>query len=148
MGDGVSDIMEFIEMTYSVLICDDDHGLAAKCVDQVQKIAPKNYKIRDAPSTEDVCDAVSELLRRRKAVRGGYPYKRQQCLFDQNDILIIDYDLIHVDAERAQHTGEGIGRLARMYSDCAVVVVFNQFDQVDFDLSLRGHLESHADLLI
>ena len=133
-------------MTYSVLICDDDYRLAAKCVEQVRKIAPKNYKIRDAPSTGEVCCAVNELLHRRKAVRAGRPYERQQRLFDQKDILIIDYDLIQVDDDRAQHTGEGIGRLARMYSDCAVVVVFNQFDQFDFDLSLRGHLESHADL--
>ena len=133
-------------MTYSVLICDDDYRLAAKCVEQVRKIAPKNYKIRDAPSTDKVRHAVNVLLRRRKTMHGDDPGEREKCLFDQNDILIIDYDLILVDDDRTQHTGEGIGRLARMYSDCAVVVVFNQYDQFDFDLSLRGHLESHADL--
>ena len=138
--------MEFIEMTCSVLICDDDRELAVECVDKIQKIELNNYEFREAPSPRDVRDAVNELLRRRKTVRGGHPYERQQCLFDQNDILIIDYDLTHIDDDRAQHTGEGIGRLARMYSDCAVVVVFNQFGQVDFDLSLRGHLSSHADL--
>ena len=146
MGDGVSDIMELIEMTYSVLICDDDDILAAERVERIKKIAPRNYEIRDAPSAKEMCGAVSELLRRRKIIRGGHLYVPEPCLFDQKDILIIDYDLIHVDDERAQHTGEGIGRLARMYSDCAVVVVFNQFGQVDFDLSLRGHLASHADL--
>ena len=133
-------------MTCSVLICDDDHELAVECVDKLQKIEPTNYEFREAPSLCDVRGAVNELLRRRKTFRSGHPCERKQCLFDQNDILIIDYDLIHIDDDRAQHTGEGIGRLARMYSDCAVVVVFNQFDQVDFDLSLRGHLASHADL--
>ena len=132
-------------MTCSVLICDDDRGLAAECVERIKEIAPKNYEFQAASSADDMRNAVNELLRRRKAVRVGHPRRPQQCLFDQNDILIIDCDLFHID-DRAQHTGEGIGRLARMYSDCAVVVVFNQFDQVDFDLSLRGDLASHADL--
>ena len=133
-------------MTYSVLICDDDRKLAAERVERIRKIAPRDYyEIRDAPSAKEVRGAVNVLLNRRKAVRAGQGYKRQKCLFDQN-ILIIDYDLIHVDDARAHHTGEGIGRLARMYSDCAVIVVFNQFSQFDFDLSLRGHLASHADL--
>lgn len=132
-------------MTCSVLICDDDRGLAAERFERIKEIAPKNYKFRAASSAGDMRDAVNELLHRRKAARVGDSRKPQQCLFDQNDILIIDCDLFHID-DRAQHTGEGIGRLARMYSDCAVVVVFNQFDQVDFDLSLRGDLASHADL--
>ena len=133
-------------MTCSVLICDDDPGLAAEYVDEISGIALNNYEFQPAPSTGAVRKSVNELLRRRRRLRTDDSYEREECVFDNTDILIIDYDLIHVDEDRAQHTGEGIGRLARLYSDCAVVVVFNQFVQFDFDLSLRGHLASHADL--
>ncbi len=133
-------------MSYSVLICDDDPQVAADYVEQIQKIARGEYTFQRAPSMGAVRESVTELLRRQKLVRAHRPLDRRECVFDNTDILIVDYDLIHVDDENARHTGEGIGRLARIYSDCAVVVVFNQFAQFDFDLSLRGHLTSHADL--
>lgn len=133
-------------MTCSVLICDDDPQVAADYLEQVQGIAPDDYSCQAAPSNEDVRSAVNELLRRQKSILAGDSYDAQRCLFDNRDILIIDYDLIHVDDDNARHTGESIGRLARIYSGCPVVVVFNQFVQFDFDLSLRGHVASHADL--
>ena len=146
MGDGISVIVEFIEVTYSVLICDDDPQAAADYVERIKEIAPPEYRCQAAQCNEDIRNAVNELLRRHKLVRSGCSYESQECLFDKKDILIIDYDLIYVDDDSARHTGEGIGRLARLYSDCAVVVVFNQFLQFDFDLSLRADLGSHADL--
>ena len=133
-------------MTCSVLVCDDDPQAAADYAAQIHEIAPAEYACQAPKCNKDVRDGVNELLRRRKLVRSGCSYEPQECLFDNKDILIIDYDLIHVDDDSAWHTGESIGRLARLYSDCAVVVVFNQFLQYDFDLSLRGHFGSHADL--
>lgn len=133
-------------MSYSVLICDDDPHVATDYVEQIQQIAPDGYTFQGVPNTAAVRESVNELLRRQKSVRANRPRDRQECVFDNTDILIVDYDLIHVDDENARHTGESIGRLARIYSDCAVVVVFNQFVQFDFDLSLRGHVTSHADL--
>ena len=133
-------------MTCSVLVCDDNPEFAAACVERIRGMAPPEYVCHDAPSPDTLRHAVIELLRRNKSVLTGSRYERRQCVFDTADILIIDYDLIHVDDDNARHTGEGIGRLARIYSNCAVVVVFNQFNQFDFDLSLRAHLASHADL--
>ena len=132
-------------MKYSVFICDDDPGLTAGYVDEVSKIAGRNYDCQPTRGADALRASVSELLRRRRSVRVGRSYERRECLFDKKDILLVDYDLIHFDDDKAQHTGEGIGRLARVYSDCAVVVVFNQFIQFDFDLSLRGDLASHGD---
>ena len=133
-------------MTFSVLICDDEPLAAAELVDKVREIAPEGHTFQAAQSNDAVRASVSELLRRRKSVRSGCRYESKECLFDNKDILIIDYDLIYIDDDNARHTGESIGRLARLYSDCSVVVVFNQFLQFDFDLSLRGHIASHADL--
>lgn len=136
-------------MTFSVLICDDEPDQAEIWIEEVEKCAPKNtYDILKPPSNEEVSGAMKEILLRRGAVREGVGRQRGECLFDEVDILVIDYDLVHIDENEAQHTGESIARLARTFSDCSVTVVLNQFQGIDFDLSLKGHLSSHADLNI
>ncbi len=133
-------------MTYSVLICDDDPETGAELVEKVRRVAPqRDYSVLDAPDNKDTQCAIKELL-----VRQGLTPSQQQdkspCLFDKAEILVLDYDLLHVDKDNARHTGESLARLARMFSNAEVVVVYNQFQGVHFDLSLRGHLSSHADL--
>ena len=176
MDHGISDIMEFIEVTYSVLVCDDDPGFAKESVQDINAVAPEDYRVHTEPN-KAVHDATREILRRRGVARKEYERIKEgkavgdgnaqterlslprgtgetnswnggHCLFDEIDILIIDYDLIHIGDDNTEYTGESLARLARMFSSCSVVVVLNQFDQVDFDLSLRGHLASHADLNI
>jgi hypothetical protein len=61
---------------------------------------------------------------------------------------MVDYDLLHVDEDNARYTGEGVARLARAFADCHVIVILNQYPEAQFDLSLRGHIVSHADLNI
>ena len=163
-------------MTYSVLVLDDDPGLANDCVEDIKSVAPEEYIVRTEPNRA-VHEATREILRRRGAARKEYErieknktmddgnhdterlslrrgthkttsWKGEHCLFDKIDILIIDYDLMHIGDDNTEYTGESLARLARMFSNCSVVVVLNQFDQLDFDLSLRGHLASHADLNI
>ena len=145
-------------MTYDVLICDDDKDIEGRWVSSVESSAPKGvYRVRggssvssDATESGDtaVGAAVRELLARRAAARGtgetGRP--KVKCLFDDVDVLVLDYDLIHIDERAARHTGEGLARLARTFSTCGVLVVLNQFRDVQFDLSLRGHSWSYADL--
>ena len=147
MGHGVSDIMEFIQVNYSVLVCDDDSELAVDCVDRIKALELDEYHVRTEPN-DLVHAAMSEILSRRRAARDGKIQERGDCIFDGIDILIIDYDLVHIDDDNTEYTGESLARLARTFSDCAVVVVLNQFGPIDFDLSLRGHLASHADLNI
>lgn len=132
-------------MKYRVLVCDDDVQLAQEWVDAIRKVATSDYEILDAPSGDQVQRAASEVMKRSSAARTGLKRAPQRCLFDGIDVLIIDYDLLHIDEKKAQHTGEGLGRLTRMFADCAVIVVLNQYPGVHFDLRLRGHLESYAD---
>jgi hypothetical protein len=70
------------------------------------------------------------------------------CEFDAADIVLIDYDLVGTDdTKSASLTGEGVAYLARCYSDVGVIVAFDQFQSTQtFDLTLRGHLESFADI--
>ena len=132
---------------YSVLVCDDNPKLAGACVEEIKRVAPDDYVVR-TESNEAVHESTSELLRRRRAVRDKTERARVDCMFDAADIFVVDYDLVHIDDDNTEYTGESLARLARTFSDCAVVVVLNQFGETDFDLSLRGHLASHADLNI
>ena len=134
-------------MTYSVLICDDTPEVGVNFVEQVRAVAPKDhYSVLEAPSKEEVQCAVKELFARQSDLLGPRERGRSACLFDEADILILDYDLLRIDEENARHTGESLARLARLLSDADVIVVYNQFQGAHFDLSLRGHLSSHADL--
>ena len=135
-------------MTCTVLVCDDDHSLARDWVEEIRGVVTDAYHVLDAPETETVRSSAQELLLRRTDLRQGRSRPREACIFDSIDILVIDYDLLHVDEDNAQYTGEGLGRLARMFTECSVVVVLNQYRQSQFDLRLRGNLESHADLNI
>ena len=147
MGHCLSDIMEFDEVSYSVLVCDDDPDLAGNYVEKINAMELDEYRV------SSVCNKVfrastKELLGRRRAARDRKDRQRKSCVFDEVDILIIDYDLIHIDDDNTEYTGESLAHLARTFSSCAVVIVLNQFGQIDFDLRLRGHLASHADLNI
>lgn len=134
-------------MTRTVLVCDDEPTLASEWVGRIAKMAPaERYTVRPAPKNEEIAEGIKVLLRRRHAAREKADPPADGCLFDGIDILVVDYDLLHVDEDNARYTGEGVARLARLFADCAVVVVLNQFPEAQFDLSLRGHLESHADL--
>ena len=135
-------------MTIHVVVCDDDPGFAQQWVSDIREVAPPNYDIRSAPTLECIRDAASVIFRRRAAARRRHPVPVERCLFDDTDVLILDYDLLHLDEDNAQYTGEGLARIVRMFSDCSVVVVLNQYPGTDFDLRLRGHIESYADLNI
>lgn len=133
-------------MTYTVLICDDAADVCGQWVEAVRGVAsPEHYDVAEPPEREDLQEAIRELFDRQSALLAGRRRKHARCLFDDVDILILDYDLLHIDERNARHTGESLARLVRVCTTAGVIVVVNQFD-AHFDLSLRGHPSSHADL--
>ena len=134
-------------MTCTVLICDDHEDVCGQWVEAVRKVAPaERYRVFEPPGKQEVREAVQEVFARQCAWHRKSPRERGACMFDDADILVLDYDLLHIDEHNARHTGESLARLARLFTTAGVVVVVNQFGGVHFDLSLRGHLSSHADL--
>ena len=65
--------------------------------------------------------------------------------FDEAAIFIIDYDLLKSQATKFL-TGEIIAYIVRCFSECKLIVGLNQYGHNSFDLTLRGHPESFADL--
>ncbi len=136
-------------MTCSILVCDDEPDVAKDWLAAIEGVLPESvYALLPVPSNEEIRSAIQVLLRRRAALRDGQATPDEACLFDTADVLVLDYDLLHVDETNTRYTGEGLARLARVFSTCGPILVLNQYLEAQFDLSLRGHMESFADLNI
>ncbi len=145
-------------MTYKVLICDDHEDDEQEWVKEVQSVVPQDsFEVvgasslqcdLDRPTVTDLKNSIDELLRRRDFLRNNptSDLEKNDSVFDSTDVLILDYDLVHFDNTRTRHTGEELARLARTFSNCGVIVVINQYRDIQFDLTLRGHISSYADL--
>lgn len=125
-----------------VRVCDDDEGMAEGWVTAIRNVT-SGYDIARMSSAKE---EISKLLARKIAVEKEPHLIAAPCEFDGVDILAVDYDLLYLDKDGSRTTGEGVARLARKFSSCGVIVVMNQFKGPQFDLGMRGHLDSHADL--
>ena len=133
-----------------ILIFDDEARAAARWKRDLEKL--------DAVSSEyevvtidvgSLHDALSELEERRFNIREGKPINQAlgNNLFDDSAIVIVDFDLLN-SASLEYVTGEMVSYLARGFSTCGVIVALNQYGFNDFDLTLKGHPESFADMNI
>lgn len=129
-----------------IRICDDDQDSAETWVAEIASVVGDAHSVE---RLEHPVPAIEVLVDRKKAAQdtGSFDVV-QPTQFDDFDILVVDYDLIHIDKGGNRTTGEGVARLAKAYSRCNLVVVLNQFSKVDFDLTMTGHLESWADVNI
>ena len=130
----------------SILVCDDNQQIARRWSSQIQEVCPPDFASESLPQAELV-EVIASLEERRKNARssGGHDGGRSKNRFDEADILVIDYDLLNLKSQ-SFITGENLSYLARCYSRCGLIVGLNQFGTNDFDLSLKGHPESCADL--
>jgi len=126
-----------------VRVCDDDEDMANGWVTAIRAVVPADFNVERMP---DAKLEVSKLLLRKLAAEKGENPLVQACAFDVIDVLVIDYDLLHLDDEGSRTTGEGVARLARTFSTCGAILVMNQFKGPQFDLGMRGHLDSFADV--
>jgi hypothetical protein len=95
---------------------------------------------------------IETLVKRQRMVRTKGTWQDGEIFLDTADIFVIDYDLLSEDpnsfSSEMALTGERISYLARCFSTCGLIVGINQFPLMDFDLTLKGHLDSYADLNI
>ncbi len=132
-------------------ICDDERQNRENWQEGLSRIPgfDECFEIKAIVAEDDgeFRSAIEGLMERRKMARKkSSTNDNHHNLFDQIDILIVDYDLIN-----ASHgewiTGEEIAYLARCYSHCKIIVAVNQFGSNPFDLNLTGHFpESFADV--
>ena len=90
-------------------------------------------------------DAIEKLLSKQDGLRGNGKGSNETIEFDEAAIFIIDYDLLKSKV-KGLLTGEIIAYVVRCFSECKLIVGLNQYGRNPFDLTLRGHPESFADL--
>lgn len=144
-------------MSKKILIYDDDPKVAKRWHETLKRtLASLKLDYETIPLDEnDFERCVADLEKRRAAARkqkGKQKFdEMEQNDFDEVDMLILDYDLLNPKSEtRTFVTGERVAYLARCYSRCGSIIGLNQFanqmGKNGFDLTLKGHLESYADL--
>ena len=140
-----------------ILIVDDDPDIVKKWCEELGEIESIKYEFEPVPlKFNDFKEALSLLEKRRRAARKtdyeNIPFSEyESCIIDQSEILIVDYDLLDFDETGDDHiagvsTGERVAYLARSYSTCGLIVALNQFGDNRFDLTLKGNVDSYADI--
>jgi hypothetical protein len=133
-----------------ILVYDDERQLAATYVRRLKALSFLKERFEVEPITPNAFEKeMNALESRRRAFRkknDSYP----ESLLDEVSILIIDYDLL--ESFNPFITGESVSYLGRCYSKCGLIIGMNQYDRrgqpTSFDLTLKGHPESFADLNI
>jgi hypothetical protein len=141
----------------AIIVCDDESPRASDLRSRLRaRLGPSSgFDVR-ALSPAEFVDAIAALEARQLAARDGEVPESGRSPgdhpFDTADILFIDYDLLRLSVIGSPATGadsgERVSYLARCYSRCGTIVAYNQFPPMhrSFDLTLRGHLRSFADL--
>jgi hypothetical protein len=127
-----------------VVIFDDEVRFREEWASRLRAIPgfEKEFEAMTARTNEFEAD-LKVLYNRRLEARQNREVSVAAPLFDETDILIIDYDLLELN-----ETGEEVAYLARCFSQCGTIIAVNQFakEGFTFDLTLQGHPESYADL--
>lgn len=127
-----------------ILICDDTEqpltGLA-------QDLAAMGHSDVEVATGDKVAKLADGLEQRRKAAASGNESAPAwgESAFDKADLVFIDYNFVQLEHSNGL-TGQRLAYLARCYSAAKYIVVLNQFGENRFDLTLRDHPETYADL--
>jgi len=136
-----------------ILICDDSPETGQAFKNGLERIdtIKESFEKPILVNKDDFKRAIVALEYRLKNASDkritNYPSDEAEII-DHAAILVVDYALFDLDSSV---TGERIAYLARCYSKCGFIIALNQFPpyvEEHFDLTLRGHLESYADLNI
>lgn len=141
-----------------VLICDDEGARATELRQRLRVRLPSRQGFEvTAMSPVDFLEAIAGLESRQRRARdeqgSDEDLGENEHPFDSADMLLVDYDLVRLGSISSGATpaesGERVCYLARCYSLCGIIIGYNQFSyRQTFDLTLRGHLRSFADLNI
>jgi hypothetical protein len=138
-----------------ILVCDDERTRATALGQRLRRLPGLPELEVEALSLDDFIAAIIGLEDRQRAARDGGPgsgtSSAGQNPIDHADVLFVDYDLVRLGSSHGPtiraESGERVCYLARVFSDCGTIIGYNQFRYTRrFDLTLRGHIRSFADL--
>ena len=136
-------------MKKKILIYDDEREQTKRFKNKLNQALKKAGQDQDF-AIETLCDndlqsSIEALQNRQDGFRNDKKCSNVDTKFDEASIFIIDYDLLKSQATKFL-TGEIIAYIVRCFSECKLIIGLNQYGHNSFDLTLRGHPESFADL--
>ena len=136
-------------MKKKILIYDDELEQTKRFKDKLNRALKKAGKDQDF-AIETLCEdalqcSIEKLQNKQAGFRRSGKCSDETTEFDDTSIFIIDYDLLKNQKVKFL-TGEIIAYIVRCFSECKLIVGLNQYGHNPFDLTLRGHPESFADL--
>ncbi|MES3057312.1 hypothetical protein O6V14_16900 [Sphingomonas faeni] len=130
-----------------MLICEDEQAKSARWQREVAAAIPSDWP-KPRPLINHA-ETYREVFARLRALREETHRIDEPCELDDQDIILVDYDLEMYGDDKARHTGEELARMCRMVSNAGYIIVMNQFNRkAHFDLRLTGKPNSYADLNI
>ena len=151
----------------TILIYDDDperargfEGKLEKGLNEAKKGEDFNVKSLDKNKFQNAIKALEQRridFREPKEIDFEGSSNDGLKKIDNASIFIIDYDLLHSQEKNkgkekreefftGSLTGEIVAYLVRCFSKCKLIIGLNQYGNNPFDLTLRGDLDSFADL--
>lgn len=130
-----------------ILIYDDEDEQTARFENILKQTLKKAGRDEDfaIETLNDLRPTIKALQHKQIELRETGKCPDEITPLDEASIFIIDYDLLKSDAGGLL-TGEIVAYIARAFSKCKLIVGLNQYGHNSFDLTLRGHPESFADL--
>ena len=130
-----------------VLIVDDEYERSSEWAKVITAFDFAGIKA-EALTITDAQHAISIANQRRADARSGKnPFDGStQCVLDDVDVLIVDYDLQDLVDASQWSTGLQVVTLARAFTRAKAIVLVNQFGTNSFDLTLTKAIASNADL--
>ena len=134
-------------MKKKILIYDDEEKQTARFENILKQTLKKAGRDEDfaIETLNDLRPTIKALQHKQIELRETGKCPDEITPLDEASIFIIDYDLLKSDAGGSL-TGEIVAYIARAFSKCKLIVGLNQYGHNSFDLTLRGHPESFADL--
>jgi hypothetical protein len=134
----------------TILIYDDESKNGAGYEERLKRSdeVKKHFTKIECINNTDFLKEMDELRDRQKAVRNGDKRKDNELRLDAASILIVDYDLVNAPDKASFLTGEIVSYYVRCFSRCRYIIGLNQFGTNNFDLTLKRHPRSYADLNI
>jgi hypothetical protein len=133
-----------------ILIYDDEERFSNRLRENLLKLSIINDDFQVIVMTEDDFQEVMNiLLNRQREFRKLGTWGEGKIVLDDTSVFIVDFDLVNSRAG-AFLTSEHMSYLVRCFSTCGLIIGLNLpiYRDNGFDLTLKGHPESFADLNI
>lgn len=126
-----------------ITIIDDDQLLQHELHQQLAALLKDRFELHEL-KREDFQSSVDVLAKRRADLLNNGSFDlAEECAFDSAQVLIVENDLTQF---HFGYTAEFVAYHARCFSRCGFIVGVDQYGKNCFDLTLRDHPQSFADL--